>query len=261
MQTEIAQALLGENGNEEAILHSVDGYEAWKAARSIVEAMEENEEINGPGTYASWTDATQVIATYDGLGEAFEALPADRRVPARALIVAGVDRALGLLKTHGHLGDKALLLADELERLNDDDFEAKARTEIADELEVAAYDATCREGSAWRDFGDCAANEGMCVHVNGIELCFEYRMPQDWVSSLAREDRDEDEWEALSDAERGDLEHEALIAQIQAVREEGADVGEMWHQIQHYLIELRSGLESELAHLQYLHEEEARQAA
>lgn len=251
--TTIIDALLGESGNGDAILMSVEGHEAYSAARNVIEGILENEETNGPGTFAGWANGENAIEVY-GLGDEFEALAGDQREVARPLIVAGIDRAIGLLRDYGHLGDKALLIADEKARLQDPDFEEKAFAAIESKLSSEF------ESGSLTNFLDCDANEGMTVKVNGIELRFRYEISPSSITEAAREDISDDEWEAMSEEEKAKSEREALLQTIAIELDMGGAVETMWDQASRRHDRLLEAATDHLDHLERLAGEE-RQAA
>lgn len=250
MQTKIIDALLGENANGEAILNSVPGWEAYEAARHVIEGIIDNEAVNGHGTYGTWTDGAHAIAAF-GLGEEFAKLTEEEQAAALPLITAGIDRALRILSDVGHLGDRAILVADEIERLSDKDFDEKAL--IAIEEQLVAEHAT---GSTTRFF-DCVPNEGFELEINGIWFGYRYAIPLDAIHDAARDGYTDDEWEALSGDERETIESDVARQIVAEELEEGV-IGEMLEQVSR---QRESKLESAETMLSFIRHQDIDQAA
>jgi hypothetical protein len=166
---------------------------SYTAATHMVEGVLDNEDLNGPGTYTSWSNGSNVVEAY---ASSFE-----REVPDDAwpILVKAVDHAIDLLKSVGD--DFDLVVAhEELERLEDPSFSRK--------LEDAIRKVIGEGLASGRRYNllECDANEGLEVEVNGFHLKTNVTIAQDWVNRVACEDYTDVEWEALTIEERDEFE-------------------------------------------------------
>jgi hypothetical protein len=197
-------ALLGHTALDSLL--EIEG--AYTAATHMVEGVLDNEDLNGPGTYTSWSNAPDVVEAY---ASSFEReLPDD----AWPIIIKAVDHAIALLKSVGDDFDMVVAY-EELERLEDPTFGRKLEDAIRKVIE--------EELASGRRYNllECDANEGLEVEVNGFYLKINVTIAQDWVNREACKDYTDVEWEALTIEERDEFERNALSVTVDDVLRNG----------------------------------------